>query len=216
MSTPATVTGRLNRSWIRVYTIGLGPELRTDRLAEVNSDLWEHELDDQLNGVAVRSTAWEMLARLASGMPADLAWRLEQRRPMTRSVHMLTAMQQNSWQRNALWALSSVLIVFLLVTGVAIAITMEESSLGAKIAYGSAVFLCGVLILAGFVVTEREPRLGVALLLIGTVGGSLLMWWFLFIPPVVALVVAVFGFRRAKGFSAGKSDLLPPGGGAPA
>jgi hypothetical protein len=119
--------------------LGLGAEARAERLAEVNSDLWEHALDDDLNGVAASGTAQEMLFRLVSGMPADVAWRFEQRSPVAGGKDMLALVQKNSWQRNSLWGLSFLLIGFLLVTGVGIAIGME-SSLAVKLAYGSAVF----------------------------------------------------------------------------
>lgn len=53
----------------------------------------------------------------------------------------------------------------------------------------------------GFIVTERRPVLGAVLLVIGAVCGATMMFWFLFIPPVVALAVVAFGIHRARGFT---------------
>ena len=126
---------------------------------------------------------------------------------------MLAVIQQNTWQRNGLWALSLVLAAFFLVTGVVIAIGMEDSSLAGKIAYGSGVFAFGVLILVGFAVTARRPVTAAVLLAVGAVGGAAMMWWFFLIPPVVALVVIAFGIHRARGFmKAARSETAPPTG----
>jgi hypothetical protein len=208
---------RLNRFWTRLYTTGLGRDVRDERLAELHSDLWEHELEDRLDGVAPGSTATEMLIRLVSGMPADLAWRLEQRNPIKRSTHMLAVMKQNSWQRNGLWGLVFLFVGFLLLSGVGIAAFMEDSSLAAQLAYGGGVVLSGALILAGFLVTEQRPVLGAVMLVIGAVGGAALMWWFFFIPPLIALVVAAFGLNRARKFAVrSRIERDPPSGAAPA
>jgi hypothetical protein len=70
------------RLWTRVYTLGLGPETRRDRLAEIESDLWEFERDEPGRDPG----AWmQIAARLMGGIPDDLRWRMEcislERRP---------------------------------------------------------------------------------------------------------------------------------------
>ena len=57
--------------WARVYTLGLPRDLRYDRLAELECDLWESRHDQER-----RSTAIEVLGRWLTGLIDDLRWRL--------------------------------------------------------------------------------------------------------------------------------------------
>src|SRR5262245_49463594 len=69
------LAANLVRAWTRVYTRGLPPADRTARLAEIASDLWEfeHDPDAPRDGRA----AMNVLARLLTGIPDDLAWRMD-------------------------------------------------------------------------------------------------------------------------------------------
>jgi hypothetical protein len=49
-------------------------DLRSMRLGEIESDLWEARHDTP------PLSAWHLLARLISGIPADLGWRCHRRR----------------------------------------------------------------------------------------------------------------------------------------
>ena len=71
------------RAWTRVYTIGLAPEDRDARLAEIDSDLWEswHDLDRRNARLAL-----EIAIRLIAGVPHDLAWRFGRAALRTPSV----------------------------------------------------------------------------------------------------------------------------------
>ena len=69
--------------WCEVYTRGLSPAVAGDRRAELASDLWEH-------ATAEPRAAGAMLSRAIRGVPADLAWRYEQRRSAQRLVPMET------------------------------------------------------------------------------------------------------------------------------
>lgn len=59
--------------WCDVYTRGLNPAIAGDRRDELASDLWEHAAAEPKASAAI-------LSRAIRGVPADLAWRYEQRR----------------------------------------------------------------------------------------------------------------------------------------
>jgi hypothetical protein len=61
----------LVRTWTRVYTIGLPAALRECRVAEIESDLWEHCHDSMDSAV----DASAIVGRLVRGMPDDIGWR---------------------------------------------------------------------------------------------------------------------------------------------
>ena len=61
-------------SWTRAYTRGMHADLRRRRCAEIESDLWESLHDPD----GTDATAMHLFLRFVRGMPADLAWRLEQ------------------------------------------------------------------------------------------------------------------------------------------
>ena len=208
----------LIRSWTSLYTTGLPKRLQTERLNEVESDLWDQQLDDSLHGVNSDGTSREMLVRLVTGMPADLAWRFEQQHRSRRSRNMLAVIQQNTWQRNGLWGLAFLLAGFYLVTGVLLASNPEGyDSLAERLIFGGAVFLFGALILGGFAVTPRRPLLGAVLIVIGAVGGTTVMFWMTPILAPFVLAVAGFGIYRARGFMrAARSETGPPTGTATA
>jgi hypothetical protein len=62
----------LVRTWARVYTTGLPAALRERRIAEIESDLWEHS--HELPDSAIDSLA--IVGRLVCGIPDDLGWRV--------------------------------------------------------------------------------------------------------------------------------------------
>ena len=63
------------RMWTRVYTWGMPSDVAERRRAEVESDLWEFVHDADAGDRLSRSL--QILARLAAGIPDDLAWRLD-------------------------------------------------------------------------------------------------------------------------------------------
>jgi hypothetical protein len=74
-------TADLIMRWCDLYTRGLSPAVAGDRRDELASDLWEHAAAEP------RATG-AMLSRAIRGVPADLAWRYEQRRTARRMVPM--------------------------------------------------------------------------------------------------------------------------------
>lgn len=75
MSVPARLAIRIVRAWTRVYTYGLPPAQRSARQAEIDSDLWELEHDAHVPERG--SAATQIMMRLLTGIPDDVAWRLE-------------------------------------------------------------------------------------------------------------------------------------------
>jgi len=65
----------LVRAWTRAYTRGLPAAEQRARRAEVESDLWEFQHDAHAPRAAWG--AMHVLARLAAGIPDDLAWRID-------------------------------------------------------------------------------------------------------------------------------------------
>ena len=59
--------------WCELYTRGLSPAVAGNRRDELASDLWEHAAHEPRADAA-------MLSRAIRGVPADLAWRYEERR----------------------------------------------------------------------------------------------------------------------------------------
>ena len=66
----------LIRLWVTAYTLGLHSEDRRQRIAEIESDLWEYSSDAADNGAAPVTTSANMLLRLFLGVPMDVSWRL--------------------------------------------------------------------------------------------------------------------------------------------
>ena len=58
----------LTRTWLRLYTLGLPPEVRESRRAEIESDIWESLHDSTASGS-------QILPRLAAGVLDDVSWR---------------------------------------------------------------------------------------------------------------------------------------------
>jgi hypothetical protein len=66
----------LTRLWVRAYTWGLPCGIGLTRRDEINSDIWEM-LNDR-DGRYAAPTGPSVLLRLFAGIPADVAWRVEQ------------------------------------------------------------------------------------------------------------------------------------------
>ncbi len=78
MSAHVRSVGGFTRWWVWLYTLGLGPEPREERRAELASDLWEQGAAARAAGVPEARTAPLILARCLLGIPSDLTWRAEQ------------------------------------------------------------------------------------------------------------------------------------------
>lgn len=78
---PGTAGAELARLWLRVYTIGLPAASRARRQQQLESDLWEHEVDRLSEGVPPSMVGTEVLGRMVRGMPADILWRFQMEGP---------------------------------------------------------------------------------------------------------------------------------------
>ncbi len=96
--------------------------------------------------------------------------------------------------------LAVLLALFYIVIGVGYQASGDFDSVGERVAWGLAGFLAGALILAGLLMSKRSPRLGLSLLVLGAVPPAVAFWWTI-VLPIVALLVAWFGVRRALGFA---------------
>ena len=68
---------RFARGWVRLYTLGLRPDARAARRAEIESDLWEHRHHAAATGSPGLAAA--VLRRVLAGMPHDVLWSAEAR-----------------------------------------------------------------------------------------------------------------------------------------
>ena len=72
-----TLAASIARAWMRLYTIGLPDGARERREQQLDSDLWEHQVDRLGADVAPGMVGLEVLGRTVRGMPADLLWRFQ-------------------------------------------------------------------------------------------------------------------------------------------
>ena len=59
----------VTRSWVRLYTRRLDADIRASRIAEIESDLWEHGRDSEEAGAAPSDAGLQIVARCLAGMP---------------------------------------------------------------------------------------------------------------------------------------------------
>lgn len=81
---------RLVRGWVALYTRGLPAEVRTDRIDEIESDLWSQCEEADSSGESGAALARAILTRWLLGMGADVAWRLERERLANRNLERTT------------------------------------------------------------------------------------------------------------------------------
>ena len=205
----STLIEGMIRSWTSLYTKGLPSELGAERRAEVESDLWEQDWLWQERGLTGLFS--QRLGRWLLGMPADLSWRLEQRGPtknpaedvgskLERMIKLATTTVQKVMLGLVvlLAAYQLVVVVFSGAAGVGI-LNAEEApgwtTAGELfLAFISAVGIA--LIAFGLRQRAQAPERAGMLFPIGVVP-SIVMFW-LIIPPIIALVVAVYSVLNGR------------------
>ena len=76
MSSVAIVASRVARYWTAAYTLGLAPQVRDARRAEIASDVWEQHRDIVTEGRSAWRFLGSVFSRIMRGAPADLLWRV--------------------------------------------------------------------------------------------------------------------------------------------
>jgi hypothetical protein len=186
---------RLVGAWAALYTRGLQPTAREQRLAELESDLWEH---GAACGEGLRPQL-QILSRCLRGMPADLAWR---RACRSGRLSAAGAARGLGW---VVFALAAALL--LAVTGAAAAplVGLNEHpdwdpESAALYARGCAVLFAALA--AGLVLLRPLPRLGAGLTSLGAIGtAGFLLFGLVAFGPAAAAVTAgsvALGRRRRR------------------
>ncbi len=177
---------RLALWWVDRYTRDLAEDVRAERRAEIESDVWEHR-------AAARGSRAQIAiaSRCLRGVPADLSWR----RARARGRRMLPS--RSSLLKGAGWAFAAVGYALL----VALHVWFASALLGLDL-YGptgepgdveqtgrlGAGFLA--LLLAGAVGLRLAPRLGAAAIVTASVGTAVYLWWFLPVTGPIAVAVS--------------------------
>lgn len=109
----ADPSAQLVRRWLRLYSRGLPAQIKERRQDEIEADLWDESAEAGFVGAPDASLAWQRLVRLATGAPADIAWRLEVGRGFDgEGSHSMIASR-----RDVLWSLLGVVLSALFVWG---------------------------------------------------------------------------------------------------
>ena len=179
--------------WVRIYTAGLAPPVRNARRDEIASDTWE-EIHSGNDDVAASLTA-----RCLLGVPADIAWRVEQANALTRASGSVLAILQRL-EAGARWvngkgipAVSALLGALYAVGGlllIALSPLAREEPPAAVALLGGLCLLAGVLVLQGRRFMSRRPLLGMGMVALGTVPPALVLFQTILIPVATALALA--------------------------
>lgn len=158
--------------WTDRYTRGLPAEVRSERIDEIRSDVWEHR---RAFG-ATRSTLFAALSRCLRGVPADLTWRRSQRaRGRHVSPSLACALRGGGW----FLALASYLVLLGMYAYNATALVgldlygadWEEGDVARTASLSGALL---VLLATGGLSLHSLPRIGATLLAVGALGSSAL------------------------------------------
>jgi hypothetical protein len=183
----------LTRGWVRLYTLGLEPVLRTMRRAELESDLWEHRQWSTTEGRRPGRLAVEIVERLLAGMAADLSWRVEHRRLRRQEIRPLGGgIMIGLLKRHGMMALTVALGVLTISLAIAAAAfgDVQRSQVAAML-------VAGLVLLGGLVAMRRGLRGGRTAVALGAiVPGALLVWTV--ILPIVTLAVLIWLFAGRR------------------
>ena len=170
-----SVVVAMTEAWIRVYTAGLPVTSRDARRAELASDLFEHR---RAALVAARPFAGELALRWLLGIPADLAWRVENARLAGQLLGLLLAVVSrlvNSLRWTVNRGLPGVTVglagIYLLFGGILFATLGFEGNQPQGERAWAAIFLVGssIAIIGGLRLAVRHRAWGMLLLLLGAV-----------------------------------------------
>jgi hypothetical protein len=199
----AAIASGLTRVWTRTYTQGLPVDVRGARRAEIDSDLWEQRCEAGLLGHDEREVGLHVLARLALGIPADLAWRLER----GISSHSRRTQVIESRTMLSLVAVGVVFALFMVLAGIASVVDalLDSDVANGQAAFGAITVLAGAAVAAGLLTSRRNPLLGIGLVAAGAITVAVAWYWMLVITiPIGIAMVAIAYFRgRTTGWPRG-------------
>lgn len=209
MSRLVTASSGAAVAWTRVYTRGLPDALRARREAEIRSDLFEHVHAASHADTDPTRVGLEVLVRVLTGLPADLAWRWGSlngrhvgvpisRRLMTMIARIFTA---------AGAAATVLLGTFIATNGLGIAI--EGGDGGERyVLLGAVEILVGVLLIGGVVVAPRVPKWSVAMIAVAVVGAAAIHYWMWIVFAAIGAVLLAAAAVRTKRIVQRRSGAL--------
>ena len=188
----AMAARRFVLAWVRIYTAGLAAPVRNARRDEIASDTWE-EINSGNDDAAASLTA-----RCLLGVPADIAWRVEQANALSRASGAVLAILQRL-EAGARWvngkgipAVSALLGGLYAVGGLlllALSPLAREEPPAAVALLGGLCLLAGVLVLQGRRFLFRRPLLGMGMVALGAVPPALVLFQTIVIPVATALAL---------------------------
>jgi hypothetical protein len=196
------------RWWVRLYTAGLPAQTRDDRRAEIESDLWEETrfaAEHDLHRLSLALSVW---SRWLLGVADDVMWRAEQRASLRDTPRQATG--RSSWAlgtspRRLLGLGAGAAIAITVVSLVVVVNTIEYNDGTQPTRETAAILLAlvaaiaglgGVTAARGFWIMAARPAEGVILVVAGSFVAGL-VWYWLYLPVILAMLVSVYGVSRA-------------------
>ena len=195
MSGALAVTIGIARSWVALYTLRLPLEIRESRRSEIDSDLWEQGWLAAHRGDPALGTAIEVLSRMLLGIFDDLIWRLEAGVSVTKGQISVN----DTWPMRIGFIVVMLPLAFLIVNGVAIAFfgAGDFDNSTEHFLWGLSFLVAPLVAAVGLWLCRTRPKLGLGLVVGGTLSTALLMFWMAFITVPLAIVVIAFAIKRS-------------------
>ncbi len=193
---------RLVRWWLNLYTAGLPSEVKCERLAEIEYDVWEHERNGEAEGQRSDVIQGEIFFRFLTGIPADLLWRREQAGAERRSKEGNMVLKQSGNATTSMgFILAGVLLAAIyMIGGVSVSLGWANNGDIPRFWWAFIGLLPGAMILVGLWASMRSPLLGGILITVGAVPLAIMFYWTI-ILPLLAMTVVIFGVVRAIEFA---------------
>jgi hypothetical protein len=184
------------RSWVAVYTLGLPRELRSSRRWEIDSDVWEQRQLAEMHAEPPFGTAVEMVARTLFGVISDITWRVQT--GMSMRPDRSTKVNESLTMRGFFLAAVAIAIAPA-AFGVSIFAGGGEGFSGADRAiFGSLQVAAAAAMVAGLVLSTRQPLLGIGLVALGAICMAVLWYWVPFITVPLGAALVFLAYRRAR------------------
>jgi hypothetical protein len=189
----------LTRRWTAVYTSGLPEGDLWARRAEIESDVWEHVAFDRQTAEKSIDTGFEILMRMLLGIPSDLLWRHSTRAAAKRAAPIPRTGDGKVINREVFATTAAALTVAI---GLFLIVNAFGSARGEDwLFFGPAEVLTGALLVAGVFVTNRSPRVGTSMIIVGAVGAALAHYWMIAATVPIALMIILGSLARGRGRS---------------